>query len=113
MALILPMFLMILFAMWDFGSAYQHYLTLQTAVAESLDQADIGASNQQIQSVFTADLPGFTQGNATLTVTPSAQPRYPGTSVTLKGTFTYTPMVLQLFGIQTVPMSYSLTGEVQ
>ena len=111
-ALLLPLVLIILFAIFDFGLAYSQYETLQSAVQEAMDQAQIGASNAQIQAAFAQNLQSM-QSSAQLAISPAAEPRLPGTSVTMTGTYTYRPVMLEVVGIDVIPMQYLLTGEVQ
>jgi len=110
--LVLPLLILILSAILDFGLAFSQYLTLQTAVQESLSQAEIGASDSQIVSTFTTNLKGPLTAGASVTVSPGA-PRYPGSGVTVTGNYTYRPVLLEIVGIDTIPMQYSLTGDVQ
>lgn len=89
MALVLPLLLMLLFGVADFGRIFHAYLTLDHAGREAARLASVDGSDSDIQSTITTDTAGLDPSKLTVTLNPTgASNRASGTDVTV--TLSYT-----------------------
>ena len=111
--LILPLFLMLLFGIIDFGRAYSASVTLTNAVREGARYGITGQTAANIQSRTKTAAGPYNDGNLTVTVT-NAQGTA-GTSLVVQGSYQFsflTPLVgiAKLVSGGTLPSTLTLTS---
>lgn len=111
--MVLPLLLVLVMGLIDFGRAYQSVITMTNAAREGARLGAIGATEASIQSrvVSTSGVP-ISTGNVTVTYPGSGAS---GTSVRVQVAYTFpmlTPIggLLRLFGTNTVGNSLNLTS---
>ncbi|CEG28321.1 TadE/TadG family type IV pilus assembly protein [Bacillus sp. B-jedd] len=82
-ALILPIVLMLLFGIVDFGRIFHAYLTLDHAGREAARLASIQKSNADITSKISSSTAGLDSSKLTVTISPNEAARTSGTDATI------------------------------
>ena len=99
-ALVLPIILLILMGIVDFGMMFNNYLTISNAAREGARSAAVGATNEQIDSVIEKVTATLDQTKIDKDYSPPVEERYKGTEVTVTVTYRYkllTPLIGKLF----------------
>ncbi|MGI6358032.1 MAG: TadE/TadG family type IV pilus assembly protein [Bacillota bacterium] len=84
MAIVLPLLLLVLMGIIDFGRIYHGYLTVTTAAREAARQAALGANDDEIRQTALAAAAPLPVAALTVDVNPAAANRYPGTAITVE-----------------------------
>ncbi|WP_458413552.1 TadE/TadG family type IV pilus assembly protein [Schinkia sp. CFF1] len=87
LALTLPILILILFGIIDFGRIFHVYLTLENAGREAARIASLGGTDTEIAQMAKQAAPSLNGNNITVTASPSKSYRTTGTYVTV--TLTY------------------------
>ena len=101
MALILPVLLMLILSIVEFGLVFNHYLTLQNASREAARSASIGASDAVAAERAREVSPQLDQARLTIVFSPTGGSRKRGDSVTVTVRYTHqliTPVVSDWVG---------------
>ncbi|SDC72171.1 MULTISPECIES: TadE/TadG family type IV pilus assembly protein [unclassified Candidatus Frackibacter] len=100
LALVLPVILLILFGIVEFGRVFHAYLVITNAAREGAREGAISNSDSQIQStVETAVDPSLDLNNLNIKISPSQANRSRGDSVKVEVKYNvdlFTPVVTQL-----------------
>lgn len=83
LALILPVLVLLLVGLLQVGLIMEDFLQLQTATEEGARAAMLGESDAQIAQAVDQSAPRLDPNSLTVTVTPPAANRTPGTEVTV------------------------------
>ncbi|OCA87516.1 hypothetical protein A8F94_06510 [Bacillus sp. FJAT-27225] len=98
-ALILPIVLMLLFGIVDFGRIFHAYLTLDHAGREAARLASIQKSNDDITAKINSSIAGLESSRLTITISPNETARTSGTDATVTLVYNIdfiTPLVASL-----------------
>jgi Flp pilus assembly protein TadG len=103
-ALVLPILIMLLFGIVDFGRAFHAYLTIDQAGREAARAASIGKDSATVRGI--AKNQGTSIGLTEGEVNVSTDSRTPGTDITITITYTYN-LITPLLGplIKTIPLT--------
>lgn len=115
LALILPVLVLLLVGLLQVGVIMEDYLQLQTATEEGARAAILGKSDSQIQQAVDQSAPRLTPSQLTVTVSPSASQRTPGSEVTVSTQYPITiaiPLLQSLIG-QTVNLTSQVTMRME
>jgi Flp pilus assembly protein TadG len=108
LAMVLPILIVLIFGIVEFGRAYNAKLQLSAAVREGARDLALGKTATQVKSTVTGAAPGLDAVKlaAAGAVTTSASPCLPGTSatVTVRYPFTYS-LPLLFVGPRTITLS--------
>ncbi len=119
MAIMLPIMLILLAGLIDFGLAFFSFISLRDAASEGTTYGAIDASNtagiiQRVRTSSTAPVDLSDTTNVTVTVTTDGTP-CAGEAITVTIVYDYpiiTPMIGAFIGGQTIPITASVTGTV-
>jgi Flp pilus assembly protein TadG len=114
LALVLPLVLLILFSIMEFGRVYQAYITVNYLAREGARKGAVGATATEIETLTKdrASAGGLDDSLVTVVTTKSAD----GALVTVKVTYPYTvvvPLISDIIGETTLPMSAALTMRIE
>jgi Flp pilus assembly protein TadG len=114
LALVLPLVLLILFGIMEFGRAYQAYVTVNYLAREGARKGAVGATATEIETLTKdrADASGLDETKVTVVTTKSAD----GTLVTVKVTYPFdfmVPLISDIVGQVQLPMSAALTMRIE
>ncbi|OBR90315.1 MULTISPECIES: TadE/TadG family type IV pilus assembly protein [Clostridium] len=99
-AIILPILLLIVMGIVQFGMVINSYLTIENASREGARAGIIGSTDQEIQYLIVATSPNLDPKNLTVTITPDESSRRSGDSLIVKVTYKYNltvPIISSLF----------------
>jgi Flp pilus assembly protein TadG len=102
-AIILPILLLLLFGIAEFGIMLNSYLTIQNVAREGARLGIIGGSDVEIISLIRTTSPNLTSSDMSITITPSEISRRSGDTLTVTVAYKYH---------MTVPIISSLVGNV-
>ena len=102
-AIILPILLLLLFGIAEFGIMLNSYLTIQNVAREGARLGIIGGSDVEITSLITATSPNLTPADMSIAITPSELNRKSGDTLQVIVTYNYH---------MTVPIISSLVGNI-
>lgn len=85
-ALVIPVFLLLLLGVIDFGRVFHAYLTLDHAGREGARAASLGKTNDEVEKRVKDNAGSLNTSKITVTTNPST--RTPGTDVTVTVTYT-------------------------
>ena len=88
-AIILPIILLLLMGMAEFGMMLNSYLAIQNSSREGARLGIVGGTDLQINSVVTATSPSLTSSNLTVLITPLAGSRTSGGTLTVSLNYNY------------------------
>lgn len=123
LALALPVILLLLVGVLDFGRAYQNYTALGNAVREGARDAVVhgassatpwgpGANDANVTNAVRARAVGLVAGNITVTSSwPSGNSQ--GNEVVVGATYTFRPVAFMVIGNLAVPLSASTRARIQ
>lgn len=104
-ALVLPIFVLLVFGILEFGILFHHYMVVTAASREGARTAALGGTNAEVQAVVSAAAASVDNGSLASTVTPAA--RVKGESVTVTVTNPVrilTPLISAVFPQNPVPV---------
>ncbi|HVJ48565.1 TadE family protein [Desulfitobacterium sp.] len=87
MALILPLFLLLLFGMIEMGRVGYAYVTVSNAARSGVRVATTGGMDQDIQNAVILGAPTLNQAELTIIITPTQIDRQSGQSVQVQVTY--------------------------
>jgi Flp pilus assembly protein TadG len=99
-AIILPIILMLVMGILQFGMMLNSYLAIENAAREGARAGIIGSSDAEIQSLLISTAPSLDPNNLTVTITPNYATRKSGDTLTVKVTYNYklnVPIISSLF----------------
>ncbi|HEX9060397.1 MAG TPA: TadE family protein, partial [Clostridia bacterium] len=88
-AVILPMLILLVMGIVQFGMMLGSYLSLQNAVREGARAGITGSTNDEIKGVIISTSPTLEPGKLIITITPSGTLRTSGDTLTVKLTYNY------------------------
>ena len=99
-AIILPILMLLVMGIFQFGMMLNSYLTIENASREGARAGIIGSSDAEIQNLIISTSPSLEPENLTVTITPSETNRKSGDTLTVKVTYNYkltVPIISSLF----------------
>ena len=81
LAIVLPILLLILMGIFDFGRIFHGYLSVTTAAREAARQASLGRTDAEIYATAFASATPLEAAQLVVTVTPGFNTRTPGTNI--------------------------------
>lgn len=100
-AVVLPVLLLLVMGIAQFGMLLSSYLTLENAAREAARAGIIGSTDTEIEEVITTSSPNLEKEKLTIDITPSEGSRTSGESLTVNLTYKYdltVPVISSLFG---------------
>lgn len=115
LALLLPIVILILFGITEFGRALSAYLAISHAAREGARQGALGATDAEIERTVRNCASGLDALALTVTVSPSQSSRVSGTTVTVRVDYNFQVLVPVISAITgpTIPMSTTLSMRVE
>ena len=105
-ALVLPIFILLLMGIMEFGLLFHQYLVVTSASREGARAAAVGGTDAEIRAVTSFAAASINKGNLTTLVTPAI--RVKGTAVTVSVTNPVTintPIIAEMFPANPVSVS--------
>ena len=99
-AIILPILLLLLMGIFQFGMMLNTHLTIENASREGARVGIVGSTDAEIQNLIIAISPILNPQDLTLTITPDETNRNSGDTLTVKVTYNYklnVPIISSLF----------------
>ncbi|WP_243124594.1 TadE family protein [Clostridium sp. AWRP] len=99
-AMILPILLLLVMGIVQFGMVINSYLTIENASREGARAGIIGSTDEEIRYLIAATSPNLDPKNLTVTITPDESSRRSGDSLIVKVTYKYNltvPIISSLF----------------
>lgn len=99
-ALILPILLLIIMGIIEFGIMINSYLTVRSASREAARAAVVGSTNQEVMSLVSSICPNLDSNNFILIITPSEGSRSSGDALTVDLKYNYyltVPIISSIF----------------
>lgn len=99
-AIILPILLMLVMGILQFGMMLNSYITIENASREGARAGIIGSSDAEIQNLIISTSPSLDPKNLTVTITPTETNRKSGDTLIVKVTYNYNlivPIISSLF----------------
>lgn len=109
LAIVLPILLLLIMGIIDFGRIYHGYLAVTTAAREGARQAAIGATDAEVEQMAVAAAAPLEATALTVQVSPGESGRYPGTAITVEVHYSLpvlTPIVQKM-----LPNPFTVTGQ--
>lgn len=116
MALVLPVLLLLLLGMAEFGRMTHAYLSVIHAAREGLRLGVTGASDTEVEARVRSQAAGLDPAQLEITITPAGSPRTPGSDLSVAVRYPVrliTPLVSQVLGGGTVNVGVELTSRVE
>jgi len=88
-AMILPLLLLLVMAIIEFGIMLNSYLAINNAAREGARAGIVGSSSTEIQNMIISASPGLDAGDLTIAITPDDGSRRAGDTLTVKVTYNY------------------------
>lgn len=110
-ALLVPLLLLILIAVIEFGILFNAYLVLNTAARDGVRMASVGGTDTQVTTQVQNDAVGIDLAALTITISPSSGSRSRGDDVTVTLNYQHTvitPMLNVIIGNQ-IPLQVAVT----
>lgn len=98
-AIIIPMLLLIIMGIAEFGMMINSYLAIQNAAREGARAGIVGSSNTDIRNMIVSISPSLKEKDLTIDITPSETNRKSGQTLTVKLTYKYNPTVPIISGM--------------
>ncbi len=102
-AIILPIILMLVMGILQFGMMLNAYLTIENASREGARAGAIGSTDAQIQQLIISTSPSLEPHDVTVSITPSETDRSSGDTLTVNIAYNYrliVPIISNLFNNQ-------------
>lgn len=99
-AIILPIILLLLMGIAQFGMLLNSYLTLQNTTREGARLAIVGGSDIEINTLITSISPNLTPADLTVNITPTETSRSSGDNIVVNVSYNYhmtLPIISALF----------------
>jgi Flp pilus assembly protein TadG len=99
-AIVLPILLLLVMGIAQFGMMFNSYLSLQNASRDGARAGAVGNSTTEIKNLILSTSPRLQESNLTITVTPSDANRKPGDTLTVKLSYDYkltVPIISNIF----------------
>lgn len=99
-ALILPILLLVVMGILQFGMMLNSYLAISNAAREGARAGIVGSSDTDIQNLIISTSPSLDPQDLTVAITPDQNNRNSGDTLTVKVTYNYTltvPIISSLF----------------
>ena len=106
-ALVLPVFILILVGIMEFGLVFHQYLVVTSASREGARVAALGGTDADVAAVVTTAVGNINQGLLTTAVSPAARTRGDAVTVTVTNRV---PIQTPLFSQFLTPNPYPLVG---
>lgn len=100
-AIILPILILVVMAILEFGLILNSYLTIQNIAREGARLGIAGGTDDQIRNVIFSSSPNLTASDLTINITPSDATRSSGDTLTVSVSYNYhgiTPVISSLIG---------------
>ena len=100
-AIILPILLLLIMGIIEFGLIFNAYLTIQNASREGARYGITGASDTEITSLVISDCASLQSTDLTVNITPAETSRNSGDTLVVSIKYNYhmiTPIISSLFG---------------
>ncbi len=110
MALVMPILLLLLCGIVEFGRIFHAYIVVQQAARDAVRYASIGSSDDQVRSVIERNMTSLDVTRMSYDVQPSESERTAGDSVTVDITYDHTLLIPYLQGV--IPDTLSLHSEI-
>lgn len=114
-ALLLPLLVLVLFGITEFGRAFAAYLALSHAAREGVRIASLGASDAEIEQLVKSRAAAVDSSKLQVTVTPEESQRLSGSVVSVKVEYVFTVLIRVISDTTgaTIPMSTTLSMRVE
>ncbi|MEW6771806.1 MAG: TadE/TadG family type IV pilus assembly protein [Bacillota bacterium] len=109
LALVLPILILILFGIMEFGRIFSAYLVITNAAREGARLAAVGASDTAIEQRVEDAAAGLDETKLTVTITPPAAGRVSGAEATVRVDYSVDLVTPVLSGI--APNPFPLTAQ--
>lgn len=99
-AIILPILILIIMGILQFGMMLNTYLTIENASREGARTGIVGSSDAEIKNLITDISPTLDSRDLTVTITPQGASRQSGTTLTVKVSYNYkltVPIISSIF----------------
>jgi len=99
-AIILPIILLLIMGIVQFGMMINSYLAIQYAAREGARAGIVGSTDSEIKNLITADSPSLDSSKLTVTITPALSNRKSGDTLTVKISYSYNltiPVISSIF----------------
>lgn len=99
-AIVLPVLLMLVMGIIQFGMMLNSYLAIENASREGARAGIVGSTDAEIESLIISSSPSLNPADLTVTLTPSEANRRSGDTLTVKVTYNYKftiPIISSLF----------------
>jgi len=109
LALILPILMLLIFGITEFGRIFSTYLILANSAREGARQATVGATDSEIVLTVQNNASVLDSSNLIINISPSEGSRHRGDSVTISVQYPvtiYAPIISEIVG-----NPYSATGQ--
>lgn len=100
-AIILPLILLIIMGIAQFGMMFNSFLAVQNATREGARLGIVGGTNVEIKDRILSTSPNLKESNLTIHVTPSQETRKSGDPLTVHIVYNYpltVPIINKMFG---------------
>ncbi|NTV90895.1 MAG: pilus assembly protein [Clostridiales bacterium] len=100
-ALILPIIILLLMGIVDFGLLFNNYLVVGNAAREGARNAAVGDTDTQIMTIINTATASLDPDKVTVTITPTEASRVSGDEISVTVTYEYamiTPIISSLLG---------------
>ena len=99
-AIILPIIMLLIMGIFQFGMMLNAYITIENASREGARAGIIGSSDAEIETLIISTSPSLEPERLTVTITPDETRRIAGNTLTVKVTYDYkltVPIISNLF----------------
>lgn len=99
-SIILPLLLLVVMAIIEFGMMFNSYISIQNASREGARSGIVGSSDTDIQNLIISTSPNLDPSKLTINITPDEGRRTSGASITVTLTYNYNltvPIISSLF----------------
>jgi Flp pilus assembly protein TadG len=99
-AIILPILLLLILGIVQFGMMINSYLSIQYAAREGARAGIVGSTDSEIKNLIIADSPGLDSSKLTVTITPDLLSRKSGDTLTVGVSYSYNltiPVISSIF----------------
>lgn len=114
-AIILPLLLLLVMGIIEFGMMLNSYLAINNAAREGARAGIVGSRNNEIQNSILSTSPALDAQNLIITITPSDGSRKSGDTLTVKVTYNYyftIPILGNIFN-SVVPLNVQVSMRIE